>query len=382
MGYLQILLLLNLAIITALTVAKDYSTYQYLRKKNRWLKSLTNKQALMMLTFIFLTIALFLQLVITLRSQERETEKANQDLSNYKTILKNFRASLTKSDTTFGEINNVFYSLNSVQNKTSKQLLLQDSLNDISKRLYGQNLKITSDQQKVLKNVDDLLNPIFPMDITIFISFPFDDKYVNALKTFAFKLKKANNLNKCNYKNIRFSNFILLNDPVISDTTILAEISNPDSVLSGEALSDFHNLTHYNLSFVKDKIRVNCDIKPRANQKSDFSLLIDYFNRKFDLRLEYENYAFFQTDGAPSTGNVGFNDLLNTDLLISPFFRTPNYELVAVAMLPLQGLQTDYTFIYNNKDVIRDEYKGKIYKHKIKNSDLSVHQPKEIFFNR
>jgi hypothetical protein len=57
-------------------------------------------------------------------------------------------------------------------------------------------------------------------------------------------------------------------------------------------------------------------------------------------------------------------------------------KLVAVAVLPLKGLQINYTFIYNNKDVIRDEYKDKIYKHKIKSSDLSVHQLKEIFFNR
>jgi len=111
-------------------------------------------------------------------------------------------------------------------------------------------------------------------------------------------------------------------------------------------------------------------------------LTIDYFHRKFNFKLDFDGYEYKPIDYRISTGNLGFNDLLNSDIKFQIASGSPNYELVGIGIYPLSGLQTEYFFAFNDGEVSRDKFNNKIYTHKITSNDLGIKQSfREIFFN-
>jgi hypothetical protein len=319
--------------------------------------------------------------LLQLFSDKKETK---EQLFRYEKTITKADITIRNGDTTIKKLNVAFDYIRAVQQNINKQLKLQQNINKQATFLAKQNKEIAIKQQSVYGNVDRLLNPIFPLSITIFFSIPFDENDVRSLKEFAYRIKKEHNQLKKNYRYITFRPNILLNNPMVADTDICADIVKPDSVLSGSALNDFWNINSFNFSFIKDKVQLNCTLSAHFKhwKSSDCFLTIDYFDRKFNLKMEFDSYDFEQQFGKPSSGNLGFNDLLNSKIQFEIASASENYQLVAVGLGSESGLQNDYLFLFSEKDVVRNKYNGKIYYHTITNSDVGIKQPREVFFDR
>jgi len=258
---LQFSLLLTVALSGFISVRKDYSSPQWLQvKKRKWGIELSRKQFLAVTLTTLIGVSLVIQIISMIVESYEKTELLENQNNVNNTLISNFRTTIKKADVTLNATKNIFDSLNKVHNNVVTELNLQRNLNEATNSLLVQNQTITKEQRNLYGSVDRLINPMFPMTFSVFISIPFDDKLVTSLKKFACILKEKNKRTNKNYHNIHFSNTILLNNPIESDTIICAEIDHPDSVLKSAALFDFWNATNYDMSFIKGKVELNFNL--------------------------------------------------------------------------------------------------------------------------
>jgi hypothetical protein len=372
--FLQILVLISVAIIGITTLFLTVISAHRLKKVREFgSKIYTWKSVLARANIIAIVASIPLQIIILVIDSNEKKDQATKQKNTDEALIANFKTTIDTANETLKSTRAVLDSLKQIQAQVLSQLELQRRLNLQAGSILSLNQKITGQERQIYRNVDQLLNPIFPLDITIIITFPFDEENVAGLREFATVLMTKQG-DIPGSKKIEIQKI---------GNEVSAEIVRPDSILKDNALNEFYALTNYNISFIKGKRALTFNLSTSDKSWKSFysTLIIDYTHKKFMIKLGFNDCQFTTNQFTPlSTGNLSFNDIVGSTFKFFPVAGVSKYNLLIVGLIPKSGLRTEYRLLFNKEnDHYSDRFNEKWYIHKIGQWDLKINQESEIY---
>lgn len=327
-------------------------------------KGVKEKRKLRNYTFILLIGILSLS-CYNVFDQYRDAAKAKKEADG-EIVKRNkeYNSSMAKANSTIIKLNQAFDTLKRVQetaysltDKMQSQLRLQE---ENTKILIGTN-----------KNVDKLLDPLFPMDISITITipigkFPFnlagDDKRKTDFESTLGNIKNYLEKNSSNFiygayqyvnasgkvnflmfedlDSVNFKNANHLKSPFISYYAF-SVLYPPPYVIKGKIVNPSRQL-YFNLN--------NYGLRSTENScgRIKKSLIVSYSENKYILTTIFYNCTNLTSISESSSQKFSTTDLIQSCLQVESFGK--GVELIDIGFYPLSGLNQNYVFEFNPKE--------------------------------
>jgi hypothetical protein len=305
-----------------------------------------------------------------------------EDTTNH---IKEYQTTIAKADTTLKKLSSTYDNIRAVQDNIDKQLVLQKAITVKANLLSRQNQEITKKQEGVYKNVDRIINPLFPLHFYVSMSVSFQNDNVIALRDSILKLKTTFDATHKFIDSINGISFLktLLghdNDNRI-DTSEMATAFKPIKLFNNDIEQKMLKLCRFELSIVKANTYMNFYIPgatDKFNKNDIIDITADFSHKKFYITVEYFHVEYLKDTWNPSTGILGFNDLANSKFIIRPILYKDSYEITVVSFGPENGLEKYYLFSLTPKDRLYTNQCWE-YRHMITLEDLSDNIETERF---
>jgi hypothetical protein len=290
---MKVSLIVLATIIGILTYYGSDSIYYEIKKNVRFI------------IVILLVVSAFVQ---KKNDNDSETQQADQ-----------FTQTIHMADSALKGILTSYDSIRRIQSSLDSQSKLQEKTNASAKELLLKNQQSVLIQNRIYKNIDRLINPLFPADILVSFEVKFGTLYTREIE------KEADKLIFVPYdslKNITFRYGIL-------------EIWDVDRTMSGAVIDEYNILSRCQIFITKDPLSTFVSTKPiQEIQGIGFSpgfpinTIYPYKNKLRKLIVNFNNgtirfetiYIEHNYNGGHSyiSNDISFEDLTKCSVLIAP----------------------------------------------------------------
>ncbi|MCW3111486.1 MAG: hypothetical protein JWQ09_5992 [Segetibacter sp.] len=347
---------------------------------------------LLFLSFLLSTWILWDQHKEDIRNEKKHTSEVDTTWNMLKTGIK-------KSSLLLDSLQTVQIKIRGMSDTMAQQLHTQKEINSSTQLLLRKNETILTSQSAIRGNVDHILNPFFPLMVSVEFEIPFSAPQIKPLTDYFTKYKAK----------------LDSHDPSIDDEGAMIDISKPgeaDKSIVAIDLIDYDKRVENKIPFdsvvdvswgmriakgplktfndITDntpKLIVEIDGSNKAKYRK-ISLGVSFESQTFRFYIVYYGLQLYNNFHHRSEVFIGTNDLLHSYLFLQPNYQWQKNGLQVdrLTFISEIGLQNECTIKFSEKDIINSYpehkkfnekfphflgLKNRIYVHKIGKEDLS-----------